>query len=252
MQQCIRRFTVALFVFLGTLLSVLPACASGSTTRVLSIPEYPFRIVFTEREGRIVHAFFRAPGYLRRLPEVEGLRYSAQQVVLWHADMDWRRDVLWRLSFVDPEQEGKGEFLWFGALSGSSQFWLVASPAGASLWDMLPLKITAPLGTSLYVSPSIPAYQAAAEDNKKSTPLSFIYTISLSENGPSFVNIPDVYQQLLPVATLVASHETDKDRRKAYSFLLKDFETLAKNGQASLECIMNLSWKQLLTGRWNP
>jgi hypothetical protein len=251
MQQCIRRFTTALLVFLGTFLSVLPAYAAGSTTRVLSIPEYPFRIVFTEKDGRIVKAFFRAPGYLRSLPEVEGLRYSAQHLTVWHADLDWRRDVLWRLSFVDPEHQEKGQFLWFGALSGSSQFWLVASPAGTSLWDTIPLKITAPLGTSLYVSPSTPAYQAAGEDTEGAS-LSFIYTISLTENGPCFVNVPDVYQQLLPVTTLVASHETDKGRRKAYSLLLQDFEALAKSEQVSLESIMNLSWKQLLTGRWNP
>ncbi len=50
-------FTTALLVFLGTFLFAFPAYAAGSTTRVLSIPEYPFRIVFTEKDGRIVKAF---------------------------------------------------------------------------------------------------------------------------------------------------------------------------------------------------
>lgn len=89
------------------------------------------------------------------------------------------------------------------------------------------MKIYAPRGTALFVSPNLPAYDDLPQFGGNRT-LTFVYTIALTPEGPNFQPVPEVYRQLYRITATIRDAEQITERREAYSRLLEDYEALSR------------------------
>jgi hypothetical protein len=244
----IRSFII---VFVA-ITAILPAPLQGATgsLQVYAAPGHPLTLTTQSNDGVIKEAWLRSPAGLHPLKVLEGKRITENTWHLPFADKDLRPDLIWRLSFNDPETTKK-YYLWVTALTETPRAWLAVTPAGPSRWDTLPLNISTPPDVFLYVSPNLPAYIDISSTKRESESLlSFIYTVGLTMDGPNFVLIPEVYRQLQPVAELVQKAEEDETIKNAYGKLQEDFDKMGKGQAPSREAIINFCWKKILNINW--
>ena len=239
-----------------TALMILALCILGATVpaeaqylKVLTVPGHPVSLVLEASEGIITSALLRSPAGIQKILPLEGYAYAGETYTEPYADGDFRKDLLWTITFTRPGDRSRGIYLWIGVTTQIPRAWVVISPLGQTYWDTIPMKVYAPRGTALFVSPNLPAYDDLPQFGGSRT-LTFVYTIALTPEGPNFQPIPEVYRQLYRITATIREAEQINERREAYSRLLEDYETLSRGGKPSTEVIQNFTWKRILYLDW--
>ncbi|MFP4481804.1 MAG: hypothetical protein ACLFN0_03305 [Thermovirgaceae bacterium] len=235
---------LALLVFPG--LTALPAAAE---TQVLSVPGHPLYLVLNTNGGIIDLAFLRSPAGIQKILPVEGLALKGETLNQSFADGDLVKDLLWTLDFREPAGNSRGIQLWIGALSDLKRAWVYMCPISQTYWDHMPLDLYVPEGVGLYFSPTVPRYGDLPKYAGSRT-LGFVYTISLTPEGPRFVPSPGVYRQLQSIADLVRKAEQIPYKKEAYKHMVEDFARLCRGYKPSTAAIGNFAWKRILTLQW--
>ena len=249
------RFSwIPFFLFFVTLCTLspgfdTPALAQIQNLKILSVPGHPLSLVLETSDGVIVSALLRSPAGIQKILPIEGYIYTGENVVEPYADEDFQKDLLWSITFTRPGDRSRGLYLWIGAMTQTPRAWVVISPLGQTYWDTIPVKLYAPRGIALFVSPNLPAYRDLPQFGGNRT-LTFVYTIALTPEGPNFQVIPEVYRQLHKISAIIRDAEQIPARKEAYSLLLADYETLSRGGKPSTEAIQNFTWKRILNLDW--
>lgn len=226
--------------------AALPACAG---LQVLSVPGHPLSLVLDTKDGIIDSALLRSPAGMQKILPLEGLSLVKETLHQPHADEDLFKDLIWILDFSEPSARSKGVRLWISMLSGSARAWVDLCPTGRTYWDSMPVQLYIPEGVALYISPGLPQYEGLPRFSGSRT-LSFVYTISLTPEGPRFVPSRDVYRQLIRITDLVRKGERLTYREEAYSRVLEDYSRLSRGVKPSTAAIQNFAWKRILTLQW--
>lgn len=245
--QNILLLTLILFLWSMASGSALPAGAQN--IKILSVPGHPVSLVLETSEGIITSALLRSPAGIQKILPIEGYMYAGESVVEPYADEDFRKDLLWAITFTRPGDRSRGLYLWIGVVTRTPRAWVVLSPLGQTYWDTVPVKVYAPRGVALFVSPNLPAYNNLPQFGGSRT-LTFVYTIALSQEGPNFQVIPEVYRQLHRITSIIRDAEQIPERKEAYTLLLADYESLSRGGKPSTEVIQNFTWKRILNLDW--
>lgn len=223
--------------------------ALAQNIKILSVPGHPVSLVIETSEGIITSAFLRSPAGIQKILPIEGYVYTGESVVEPYADEDLCKDLLWTITFTRPGDRSRGLYLWIGSVTLTPRAWVVISPLGQTYWDTIPVKLYAPRGIALFVSPNLPAYMDLPQFGGSRT-LTFVYTIALTQEGPNFQVIPEVYRQLHKITAIIRDAEQIPERKEAYSLLLSDYESLSRGGKPSTEVIQNFTWKRILDLDW--
>ncbi len=239
-----------LLVFLAfSIFSWFIAMPARAGINVLSVPGHPLSLVLDTKGGIIDLALLRSPAGIQKILPLEGFMLKDQTVRTPHADGDLVKDLLWTLDFRGPAGNSRGIQVWVGALSGSKQAWVYLCPVGRTFWDSIPLDLRVPEGFGLYFAPTAPRYGDLPKYAGSRT-LGFVYTISLTSEGPRFVPAPQVYKQLQRVADLVRKAEQIPYRKEVYKHMIEDFARLSRGSEPSTAAIRNFAWKRILTLQW--
>jgi len=78
--------------------SALPAGAQN--IKILSVPGHPVSLVLETSEGIITSALLRSPAGIQKILPIEGYMYAGESVVEPYADEDFRKDLLWAITFT--------------------------------------------------------------------------------------------------------------------------------------------------------
>lgn len=230
-------------------LSFTSSPAAAQHLKILSVPGHPLSLVLETSEGVITSALLRSPAGIQKILPLEGFVYAGETFAEPYADGDIRKDLLWTITFTRPGDRSRGIYLWIGLTTRIPRAWVIISPLGQTYWDTIPMKVYAPRGTALFVSPNLPAYGDLPQFGGNRT-LTFVYTIALTPEGPNFLPVPEVYRQLYTITATIRDAEQITERREAYSRLLEDYETLSRGGKPSTEVIQNFTWKRILCLDW--
>ncbi|MDO9509174.1 MAG: hypothetical protein Q7I97_07565 [Thermovirgaceae bacterium] len=244
-----RIVTFAFILAVCALFPGLQSPARAQDLKVLSVPGHPVTMVLATSEGVIISALLRSPAGIQKILPIEGFVFAGESVVEPYADGDFGKDLLWTITFTKPGDRSRGLYLWIGVTTQIPRAWVIISPLGQTYWDTIPVKLYAPRGTALFVSPNLPAYGDLPQFGGSRT-LTFVYTISLTQEGPNFQVIPEVYRQLHKITAMVRDAEQIPERKEAYSRLLTDYESLSRGGKPSTEVIQNFTWKRILNLDW--
>ncbi len=244
----IKRTASALAVMLAIAV-FFPASSSAQYLKILSVPGHPINLVLEISEGVITSALLRSPAGIQKVLPIEGYVYTGENVVQPYVDGDFRKDLLWSITLTRPGDRSRGLYLWIGVTTRNPRAWVIISPLGQTYWDSIPVKVYAPKGISLFVSPNLPAYRDLPQFGGSRT-LTFVYTVALTEEGPNFQVVPEVYRQLHKITAMVRDAEQIPERKEAYSLLLADYESLSRGGKPSTEVIQNFTWKRILNLDW--
>ena len=239
-----RKILLLLFF----ILELLAPGDSFAGKTVLTVPGHPIVLVCEHEKGQIVSSFLRTPEGLHQVKDLEGLILRKDDYLLPFADGDMLPDLIWKIELQDPDR-GRNVLFWITSLTETPRAWLAMTPVSPTLWDSVPFHITVPRDVFLYVSPFLPGYGGRSSLEGKEF-LTFVYTIGLTAEGPSFVLAPDVYRQLLLVTNLVRNGELDDNLRDSYSQLYRDFGRMAAGQMPSREAVQNFSWKKILSLGW--
>ncbi len=188
-----------------------------------------------DKDGKILSAWIRTPKVSRKIGQIEGLSYIADNKFYLDADGDGTKDLLWRISFNDDKGE-KGVHLWVGALGRLAKIYVSSTPYVYTRWDALPTKVRTPSDCALYVSPTLPGSKARGTEC-----YSFIYTLKLTPEGLAFIPVPSVYEQLFPLLRAVAETEEDESLHTAYVNMITEFKRLADGKIPSASTYTNLT-----------
>lgn len=238
----LAAFLLLLFVLTATTAQAAPYI------RTLSVPGLPLTVLLDERDGLIRSAYLRSPSGTDELPSLKGHRLVRENRSRPYVDSDWRADLLWQLSFAEADGK-RGIDLWIAHLTRRPRLWVAESPTGATLWDSLSINLDLPPGSALYVSATLPPYDENKPAREGRT-LSFVYTIGLTPDGPSFIIVPSVYHRLQEMTLLLAQAEGDEVLRGRYDSLAKDFGAMAKGQHPSAEALSSFGWRRLLYREW--
>jgi hypothetical protein len=244
-----RVVFLALFVALALYVSCSSAPAAAEYLKILSVPGHPVNLILETNEGVISTALLRSPAGIQKILPLEGYVYAGETRAEPYADGDLRKDLLWTITFTRPGDRSRGIYLWIGLTTRIPRAWVIISPLGQTYWDTIPMKVYAPRGTALFVSPNLPAYGDLPQFGGNRT-LTFVYTIALTPEGPNFLPMPEVYRQLYIITATIRDAEQVAERREAYSRLLEDYEILSRGGKPSTEVIQNFTWKRILCLDW--
>jgi len=225
------------------------AAPAAAAIKVLSVPGHPLSLVLDTKGGVIDLALLRSPAGIQKLLPLEGFMLTGQTIREPHADGDLVKDLLWTLDFREPAGNSQGVQLWVGVLSGSKRAWVFLCPVARTFWDNLPLDLYVPEGFGLYFAPTAPRYGDLPRYSGNGA-LGFVYTISLTSEGPRFVPSPEVYRQLQQISDLVRKAEQTPYRKETYQHMTEDFASLSRGSEPSTSAIRNLVWKRILTLQW--
>ncbi len=244
-----RIVTFACIFAVFTFSPLFRSPAGAQDLKILSVPGHPVILLLETSEGVITSALLRSPAGIQKVLPLEGYVFAGESVVEPYADHDLRKDLLWTITLTKPGDRSKGLCLWIGVTTLVPRAWIIISPLGQTYWDSIPVKLYAPRGIALFVSPNLPAYAELPQFGGSRT-LTFVYTIALTPEGPNFQVIPEVYRQLHRITSIIMDAEKIPERREAYSRLLADYESLSKGGKPSTEVIQNFAWKRILNLDW--
>ncbi len=243
-----RKIQVVLISFL-LLLICLNSAADAQHLKILSVPGHPVSLILENTDGVISSALLRSPAGIQKILPLEGYVYAGESHTEPYADGDFKKDLLWTITFTRPGDRSRGIYLWIGVSSQMPRAWVIISPLGQTYWDTIPMKVYVPRGIALFVSPNLPAYDDLPQFGGNRT-LTFVYTIALTPEGPNFQPIPEVYRQLYRITATIRDAEQIDERRDAYSRMLGDYESLSRGGKPSTEVIQNFTWKRILFLDW--
>ncbi len=245
----IRRIVPAVSITFFLLLVCLHFPAEAQHLKVLSVPGHPVSLVLENTDGVISSALLRSPAGIQKILPLEGYVYAGESHTEPYADGDFKKDLLWTITFTRPGDRSRGIYLWIGVTSQIPRAWVIISPLGQTYWDTIPMKVYVPKGIALFVSPNLPAYDELPQFGGNRT-LTFVYTIALTPEGPNFQPVPEVYRQLYRITATIRDAEQITERREAYSRMLEDYESLSRGGKPSTEVIQNFTWKRILFLDW--
>jgi hypothetical protein len=247
LKRKIKNTLLCLLVL--SMFSCITAVPVAAQIKILSVPGHPLSLVLDTKGGIIDLALLRSPAGMQKILPLEGFMLKGQTVRTPYADGDLVKDLLWTLDFREPAGNSRGIQLWVGALSGSKKAWVFLCPVARTYWDSMPFDLYAPEGFGLYFAPSVPRYGDLPKYGG-SRILGFVYTISLTPEGPRFVPSPEVYRQLQRIADLVRKAEQIPYRKEAYKYMIEDFARLSRGSKPSTAAVRNFAWKRILTLQW--
>jgi hypothetical protein len=248
MRIAIKKGFIIFIIFM--LLFALKSSPVAAYTKILSLPSSPFFIVAKFSRGLVESAHLRSPAGIQKLLPLEGSLLVGQRYTRFDMDKDMIKDILWVLTFRNPNNKQRGLQMWVGYSSRQKTIWVDICPVASTLWDTLPVSLNLPEGVLPYILPQLPGYDGLPPFGGAKT-LTFICTIKLTNNGPKFVPQPEAYRQILKIAELVANSEQYPKRREAYSYLINDFKNLASGMPPTREALQSIQWKRILTLHWN-
>lgn len=243
-----NRRSYALFAFALIFFMALAAIPARAAMKILSVPGFPFFLSMETGYGDEVRELvLRTPGETRTLEAFTGLTYVGEDTLLSYTDRDWRNDLLWRIRFREPargDATPMGKDLWIGALTGAGQLWVGFTDSGPSLWDRVLPRVKAPAGTAFLISPRLPIPTPDATCHPEND-LAFIYTIRLTGEGPRFVIVPQVYEQLARLTDRFRRLEEDRVLRSFYDGLFEDFTAMSRGELPSVVALARFPWKNM-------
>jgi hypothetical protein len=219
----------------------------GANLRTLRVVDYPIVLVLEQNKGTILSAWLRTPAGAMEIEQVEGMSYIADSVFLSQVDQDSKDDVMWRTSYTNFE--GNGIHLWIGMTTWLPKVYILDTPYQYTRWDAVPAKLVVPKGTAIYISPATPAYNKTDTYSGRDS-YSFVYTLRMTPEGPSFVPVPDVYRQLSILLRAGIQGEFSPTKRLAYVRMLNEFNSLAEGNPPQAETLLNLQFEKIATLSW--
>ncbi len=238
---------VALF---GALIFFIPGTdipEGGANLRTLRVADFPIVLVLEQNQGTVSSAWLRTPAGTRSIEQIEGLSYIADSVFLSRVDQDTKDDMLWRTSYTNFE--GNGLHLWIGMTTWLPKVYILKTPYQYTRWDAVPAKLVVPKGTAVYISPATPAYDKADSFSGRDS-YSFVYTLRMTPEGPSFVPVPDVYKQLAILLRAGIQGEFTPTKRLAYVRMLTEFNNLAEGNPPQADTLLNFQFEKIATLSW--
>lgn len=248
--QKLRKFVViplarfllpGVFIF-GLLIirfAAIPERAADSVgVKTLEVPGFPISVVFDKKQNSLGSTWIKTPGGVCHIEDTDDLNLTSEDVKFFNADMDNKKDLLWRLNFTN--KDGIGITLWIGVPTESSKIYICKTPIVPSRWHALPMKLEIPEKASLYFSPTTPMYQDSARQYIGREAYTFLYTITLTQDGPAFVPIPSAYKEIFPIFTEILMHEPIAEKRAVYKKMQLDFARLSKGLSLSIAAYKNI------------
>ena len=239
------------FLFLALFIYLMPAppiSDGGVSVKTLRAPGFPILLALEHRQGAVTSAWLRSPAGTKNLSQLEGLSFITDSKFMTLADQDNERDLMWRLSFINFE--GDGQHLWLAMTTWQPKLFIYTSPYQYTRWDAVPAKLVVPKGTAVFVSPATPSYNKAGRFNETDS-YSFVYTVRMTPEGPSFVPIPDVYRQLAVLLKAGMKGEYSPMKRLAYVRMLNEFNSLAAGRPPQTDTILNFQMQKIDIMSWN-
>lgn len=236
--------TFAIIIFFMPTTKILEG---GANLRTLRVVDYPIVLVLEQNKGTILSAWLRTPAGAMEIEQVEGMSYIADSVFLSQVDQDSKDDVMWRTSYTNFE--GNGIHLWIGMTTWLPKVYILDTPYQYTRWDAVPAKLVVPKGTAIYISPATPAYNKTDTYSGRDS-YSFVYTLRMTPEGPSFVPVPDVYRQLSILLRAGIQGEFSPTKRLAYVRMLNEFNSLAEGNPPQAETLLNLQFEKIATLSW--
>jgi len=236
-----------LLIFSTLLFFLLMAGTSSAYFRLLKVGNSPVSISIEQRkyeEGVISTAFLRTPLEILPLRELEGFRLEGHYHIRQHLDHDDIPDLAWEIALEKPETGGKYR-LWVVTLSQSARGWIFLTPYGENLWERLPFIIDVPEDVILHFSSTTPGYNGTPPLKGRNI-MTFVYTLSFTEEGPRLVIAPEVYGTVHRIASLVAAEETDPKIKFIYEMMCSDFARMALGKMPSRDAVITFSWQQII------
>lgn len=240
-----------IIILIAVIIRFLPSSQipeKGVTLKTLRVKGYPITLILEHQEGVVSSCWLRTPAGSREIRDIQGMTFISETNFISKVDQDDKDDLLWRLSFINLE--GEGLHLWLGLTTLNPKVFVTYTPYNYTRWDTVPAKVIVPKGTALYISPGIPIYDNDKEQFKGADSYSFIYTIRLTPDGPSFVPLPSVYKQLSILLRTGIRGEVATMKRLAYVRMLSEFNNLAEGRPPSIETILNLQMQKIETLSW--
>lgn len=240
-----------IIILIAVIIRFLPSSQipeKGVTLKTLRVKGYPITLILEQQEGVVSSCWLRTPAGSREIRDIQGMTFISETNFISKVDQDDKDDLLWRLSFINLE--GEGLHLWLGLTTLNPKVFVTYTPYNYTRWDTVPAKVIVPKGTALYISPGMPIYDNDKEQFKGADSYSFIYTIRLTPDGPSFVPLPSVYKQLSILLRTGIRGEVATMKRLAYVRMLSEFNNLAEGRPPSIETILNLQMQKIETLSW--
>ncbi|MBN1332903.1 MAG: hypothetical protein JW971_03980 [Synergistales bacterium] len=241
-------FSLSAYTLL-TILLVLspPAKTCHAYFRLLKVRRAPVTISVEQRkyeEGIIHRAFIRTPLEILPLKEIEGFQLTGENHRWQKLDGDKQPDLIWTISLSDP---GSGDQykLWVVTLTRGSRGWIFLTPYGENLWERLPFTVDVPEDVILHFSGSTPEYNGTPSLKGRDI-MTFVYTLSFTEEGPKLVIAPEAYKILYRIASMVAAEETDPQVKFVYEMICSDFGKMSLGKMPSRDAVINFSWQQVI------
>lgn len=206
--------------------------------KTLEAPGFPISLVFDKKANSLGTTWIKTPGGVCHIEDTDELNLVSEELKYISADMDGEKDLLWRLDFAN--QDGIGITLWIGMTTESSKIYICKTPLVPSRWQSLPLKLNIPEKVSLYFSPTTPVYENSARQYIGRETYTFLYTVTLTQDGPAFVPFPQVYGELYPIFTQIFLHEPIAEKRAVYKKMQLDFARLSKGMSPSIAAYKNI------------
>ncbi len=227
----------------------IPERAADSVgVKSLEAPGFPISVVFDKKQDCLGTTWIKTPGGVCHIEDTDDLNLVSEEIKLLNADMDSKKDLLWRLNFTN--KDGIGVTLWIGMSTESSKIYICKTPIVPSRWHALPLKLDVPEKMSLYFSPTTPIYQDSARQYIGREAYTFLYTVTLTQDGPAFVPIPSVYNEIFPIFTEILMHEPIAEKRAVYKKMQLDFARLSKGLPLSIAAYKNIRMDTVEVMSW--
>ncbi len=244
-------FVLSAAIMIFYLLLTLPAPQGYAYSRVLSSTSSPVYFSIEQRKyegGSIRQAFLRTSSEALSVPEIQGMVLLPENETLSkELDGDRINDTVWKIFLKD--NHGKKMILWTITLSKSRTGWLFLTPCSENRWGKIPFNISVPENILLYFSPETPGYHGVSQRNGKNV-LTFAYTIRITEEGPTLVIAPPVYDSIYDITSMVAATENDSKMKFVYEMMLGDYGKMLTGKMPSREAILNFEWNIITDFEW--
>lgn len=241
----------AILFFMALLVVFIPVKRHDirvNTKIIRASEEFPISLTIEQNRGIISSAWLRTPAGSTELTEPKGMFLTGDRRYKIHADSDREIDLLWVLSFMNFE--GKGIHLWISLLTKEPKVIISTTPYEYTRWDALPAKIYVPRDTVLYIAPTSPGYMTDESKFSGSDSYTFVYTIKGTPNGPAFVPVPKVYEQLATFLKPGMRGAQDKAHQVEYIQMLNEFRALSTGVPPSTTTIINMNMKKIKEIVW--
>ena len=188
-----KRLYLMIFGLLFVLLPFMNTEASAFLSIVTS-KKCPLFLVLEEKGGKVSQAYLNTPTGSFPIKPVEGYCLVRDALFSTKSNDNINR-YLWRLDFASPEDPTEVMQLWIAYMPEERTVEVACGKTVHNEWYRVTSQLPLPDGVFLFVS---------YEPDGQETPLSHVFTITLTKKGLAFTPIPGVYKQLIPLAITFA------------------------------------------------